>query len=448
MRWDVLVRGGTIVAPDGVRVADIAVIDGVIAAIEPEIAGAATEEIDAAQLHVLPGLIDAHVHFNEPGRTEWEGFATGSAALAAGGGVCFFDMPLNASPPTLDAASFDAKRAAAEASSVTDFALWGGLTPANLDRMDELAARGVVGFKAFMCHSGIYDFPHADDATLHRGMAIAARLGLPVAVHAESEQMVSRLAAVASAAGRHGVRDYLASRPIAAEVDAIRRAVAMAADTGCSLHIVHVSSAAGCMAASGHANVTFETCPHYLALTMEDAEQLGATAKCAPPLRDAQEVEALWRQVESGDVALIASDHSPSPASMKQGDDYFAVWGGIAGVQSTLAVLLSGRPPLPIERVARLTAANVADRFGLIGKGHVAVGCDADLILVDLDEGYVLTRDMLEDRHRLSPYVGRAFQGCVRRTIVRGRTVYADGRVHRDVRGRLVTPRAREAMRA
>src|SRR4051812_30799757 len=193
MSFDVIIRGGNVVTPDGVRAVDVAIAGGEIVEIALAIGGGAKEEIDATGCHVLPGLIDAHVHFNEPGRTDWEGFETGSSALAAGGGTCFFDMPLNSSPPTLDGASFDLKRAAAEANSWTDFALWGGLTPGNLNCMQELAERGVVGFKAFMSNSGIEDFARADDLTLYRGMRKAKQLGLPVAVHAESEEITSAL---------------------------------------------------------------------------------------------------------------------------------------------------------------------------------------------------------------------------------------------------------------
>ncbi|GIW04085.1 MAG: hypothetical protein KatS3mg059_0705 [Thermomicrobiales bacterium] len=232
--YDLVIRAGQVVTEAGVGRADIAVSDGRIVALEPEIAGTAREEIDAHGLHIFPGVIDAHVHFNEPGRADWEGWAHGTRALAAGGGTCCFEMPLNAHPPTLDAASFDAKRTAAEAAAVTDFALWGGLTPDNLDRLEELAARGVVGLKAFMSQSGIPDFPAADDLTLLDGMRIAARLGLIVAVHAENDTLTSRLAARAIQEGRTGFRDYLASRPAIAEVEAIARAILFAGETGCT----------------------------------------------------------------------------------------------------------------------------------------------------------------------------------------------------------------------
>lgn len=449
MPFDLLIRSGTVVTSDGIYPLDVAIEKGKLVEIAPEIRGTARETIDAKGLHIFPGLIDVHVHFNEPGRTEWEGFATGSTALAAGGGTCFFEMPLNAHPPTLDGASFDLKRAAAEASSRTDFALWGGLTPDNLDRLEELAERGVVGFKAFMSNSGIDDFGRADDLTLLRGMEIAAKLGLPVAVHAESEELTSRLFAEARSRGKTGICDYLRSRPAIAEVDAIRRAIAFARETGCSLHIVHISTAAGVqevidarshIEGHGNAQITAETCPHYLLLNEEDVERIGAAAKCAPPIRSRADVERLWRHVEHGGIDLVASDHSPAPASMKSSPDFFQIWGGIAGVQSTLSALLSRDPPLPLPRVAKLTATTPAQRFGIHGKGDIEVGFDADLALVDVGGRFTLTREMLQDRHKLSPYVGRDFRGVLKRTIVRGQSVMIDGKPAGDFRGKLIKP--------
>jgi allantoinase len=453
MPFDLLIRAGTVVTTDGVYPLDVAIEAGRIIEIAPEIRRPSRETIDATGLHIFPGLIDVHVHFNEPGRTEWEGFATGSAALAAGGGTCFFEMPLNAHPPTLDGESFDLKRAAAEASSRTDFALWGGLTPANLDRLEELAERGVVGFKAFMSNSGIDDFGRADDLTLFRGMETAARLGLPVAVHAENEELTSRLTAEARAAGRTGIRDYLRSRPAIAEVDAIRRAIAFARETGCSLHIVHISTAAGVeevLEARGHieghgqAQITAETCPHYLLLNEVDVERIGALAKCAPPIRAAAEVERMWTHLAHGGIDLVASDHSPAPESMKSSPDFFQVWGGVAGVQSILAALLSRDPPLPLPQVAKLTATTPAQRFGIANKGNIEVGFDADLALVDIGQRFELARAMLLDRHKLSPYVGRSFRGAVKRTIVCGQTVIADGTLIGDTRGKLLKPTRHE----
>jgi allantoinase len=449
MARDLVIRNGNVVTPEGVKRLDIAIEGDAIVELAPELSGSARETIDATGLHVFPGLIDPHVHFNEPGRTDWEGFDTGSAALAAGGGTCFFDMPLNSSPPTLDGKSFDLKLAAALKNSRTDFALWGGLTPKNLDKMEELAERGVVGFKAFMCNSGIEDFPAADDYTLYRGMQIAAKLGLVVAVHAENDSITSGLAAEAIRAGRRGPLDYARSRPVVAEVEAIRRISALALDTDCKVHIVHVSSADGASEAHHAANglqVTFETCPHYFLLGEEDLPRIGAAAKCAPPLRSAEHGE-MFRQyaLQIGTVSFVASDHSPAPASMKQGDDFFKIWGGVAGVQSTLSAVLDVKPRLSLERVADYTATAVAQRFAIERKGRIAAGSDADLTLIDLSAEYTLTRDMLLDRHKLSPYVGRRFRGLVRRTMIRGHTVFEGGKAASDFRGRLVKPARTDA---
>jgi allantoinase len=412
MPSDLLIRGATIVLPGVFPVAaDVAIEGERIAAIGHDLTG--REEIDARGLHLLPGVLDAHVHFNEPGRTDWEGWATGSRALRAGGATACIEMPLNAHPPTLDGAAFDAKAEAARASSVVDFALWGGLTPVNLDRLDELAERGVVGFKAFMCDSGIDDFPAADDDTLHRGMERAAALDLPVAVHAE------RPARLRTPAGT-GWRDFVASRPVEAELEAIETAIAMARDTGCDLHVVHVSSAAGVDLVAQTDGVTCETCPHYLTLSEDDLETLGTRAKCAPPLRPREEVEALRRRLIA--VDFVASDHSPCPPHMKEGD-FTGAWGGIAGAQATLGLLLEQLPP---QTVATLTSANPAKRFKL-PKGRLEPGADADLTLVDLRHKEV---PELQDRHKLSPYAGRPLPRIVR-TLVRGGAQ----------RGRLITPR-------
>jgi allantoinase len=450
MPWDLLIRGGDVVTPDGVRAeTDVAVEDETIVEIAPGLSGAARETIGAAGLHVFPGVIDPHVHFNEPGRTDWEGFETGSSALAAGGGSCFFDMPLNSSPPTLDGESFDLKLAAAKANSRTDFALWGGLTPNNLDKMGELAERGVVGFKAFMSNSGIEDFIAADDCTLYRGMEVAAKLGLIVAVHAENDSITGGLAAAAVRDGRRGIVDYLRSRPVIAEVEAIERAAFFARETGCGLHIVHVSSRRGAWLA--HISkmgllVSFETCPHYLLLDETDMMRVGASAKCAPPLRPRDDVDYLRQHLDGPYVAFVASDHSPSPPSMKQGSDFFTIWGGIAGVQSTLPALLTLEPRLPLPVVGRFASSGAAARFGITGKGSIVNGRDADVTLVDVASEFTLTRDMLLDRHKLSPYVGHTFRGVVKRTIVRGHTVFRDGKIAAgDFRGKLVKPQRRNA---
>jgi allantoinase len=385
------------------------------------------------------------VHYNEPGRTDWEGWATGSLASAAGGATCVFEMPLNAHPPTLDAESFDLKRRAAEASSVIDFALWGGLTPVNLDNMRELGERGVIGFKAFMSSSGTDDFRRSDHETLRRGMKIAAELGLPVATHAEDEETVARLAAEAKASGRRGARDYLASRPIAAEVAAIREACELAGETGCQLYVVHVSSGEGLdaifEAKKRGVDVTAETCPHYLLLTEDDVEKIGADAKCAPPLRSEATRADMVARVKRGDVDTLGTDHSPCPPSMKQGDDFFAIWGGIMGAQQFIPGLFGAG--LETTTIARLTGPNVAARFGLVGrKGSIAVGYDADLLLIDPHCGYEVTVSGLLTRHRISAYTGRRFPASVRNVWVRGTCAWSEQSGRGSSKGRLVKGRA------
>ncbi len=433
---DLVVRGSSL---------DVAIEDGKIAAIGPDLGGAA-EEIDARGLHIFPGLIDVHVHFNEPGRTDWEGAATGSRALAAGGGTLFFDMPLNSTPCTVNARAFDEKRAALEASSVTDFGLWAGLIPGNIGEMAELADRGVVGFKAFLCDSGLPEFPRADDLTLIDGLREAARLGLPVAVHAENQEITRGLARKIGEQDRGSVRAFLASRPVIAELEAIQRATLLAREAGAKLHIVHVSTGRGAaLAAEARAqgtDVSIETCPHYLFFTEEDVERLGAVAKCAPPLRSRDYQDELWEQLMEGAVDIVASDHSPAPPEMKAGD-FGRAWGGIAGVQSTLAVLLDRGHHcrrLPLERIALLAAREPARRFCIAGKGELAIGADADLTLVDLSRPVRLQAAHLKQRHALSPYVGSDFRGAVARTIRRGETIFDSGEIVARTRGKFVRP--------
>jgi allantoinase len=447
MSFDLLIRGAVVVGSGEPMPLDVGVADGVIAAIGPQLAGPCPEYLHAEGLHLLPGVVDAHVHMNEPGRTDWEGFDTGTRALAAGGATTAIDMPLNAHPPTVTGEAFDQKRLCLERSAFVDMALWGGLVPGGVEAMDELADRGVVGFKAFMCTSGIDDFEAVDDLTLYEGMCRAAALRLPVAVHAESETITAGLAHRARAAGRTGIRDFIASRPAIAEIQAIARAIALAEESGCSLHVVHVSTGGGVAlvaeARARGADVSCETCPHYLVLTEEDAETLGNVAKCAPPLRPFEEREALWLALANGTLPMVASDHSPAPWAMKSSDDAFAAWGGIPGCQTMLPLLLSeasGARELPLDLIARVTSGFVAPRFGLAAKGRLEPGADADLVLVDVAASQKLSADDLEYRHRHSPFLGRTVRGRIVRTIMRGQTVFADGRIVGPPTGRLLIP--------
>jgi allantoinase len=438
---ELVIRGGSIATPPGIFDADIAIEGEYIVAVARGVP-AGKREIDASGLTILPGLIDIHLHFNEPGRTDWEGAATGSRALAAGGGTVFFDMPLNSSPCTTNARHFDEKRAALEEASITDFALWGGLIPGNVTELAELADRGVVGFKAFLCDSGLPEFPRADDLTLYEGMKESARLGLPVAVHAESEEITKLLSKRIAEAGRHDIAAFLESRPVIAEVEAVTRAGLLARETGCRLHIVHISSGKGVAAAlearSLGADISLESCPHYLLFSEEDLLRIGAVAKCAPPLREPSERDALWASVLRGEVDMIGSDHSPCPPEMKRRESFFEIWGGIAGVQWTLPALIDRGLALP--RLAALTSANGAHRFGIDRRGAIEPGSYADLAIVDLTASQVVREEALFHRHRISPYLGMKLRGVVRKTIRRGEVIYSDGAITALTPGSLITP--------
>jgi allantoinase len=445
--FDLVIRNGRVVTSDGVDRGDIAVVDGVIVELGVGIAGSGAAEVDAGNLTVFPGGVDPHVHFQDPGNTAWEGFVSGSRALAAGGMTLVFDMPLDCLPSTIDGKSFDRKLEAVRGSSLVDFAFWGGLVPGNLDRMEELAARGVVGFKAFMAN-GTEDFPTVDDLTLYEGMVRCAELGCLIAVHAENEQITSRLTAQAIAAGRTGPGDFIASRPSFAENEAIARALLFAEETRCPLHVVHVTTAKGvALIAAAQArgvDVSWETCPHYLVFTEDDIEELGVLGKCSPPLRAAAEPNHLWAYIRDGILPMIGSDHSPCTDAEETGDNFFAFMGGISGCQSTRPILLEhgyGRRGIGLPTIAAVTAGNAARRFNIPNKGDIAVGHDADLALVDLEVRGELQAADLFYRHKRSAFVGQAIRGRIVRTYVRGTAVFADGKVISPPIGRLVVPR-------
>jgi len=428
---DFTIRGARVIDAQTDTIADVAIADGRIRAVAPNLSENASIEIDGRGLILFPGGIDPHVHFNEPGREDWEGLRTGTAALAKGGVTSFFDMPLNSSPVTTTVEAYDDKRRLMDDHASVNSYIWGGLVPGNLGDLAGLAERGVVGFKAFMSNSGIDEFQASDDATLYKGMQTIASLGKILAVHAENDSITSVLAAEARAAGRVGVRDYLNSRPAIAEIEAIQRLIIFAGETGCKLHIVHVSTGCGVelvrQAQVLGVDVTCETCPHYLVLTDEDVERLGAVAKCAPPIRNADEQTALWAKLADGTLPMVGSDHSPAPTSMKQGDDFFAIWGGIAGCQSTLSLLLTYgyyKQRLTLQQIAKLTSCNVAKRFGLSNKGAIQPGMDADMTLVDIDAEYTLKAEDLEYKHKISPYIGMTLRGNIVKTWVKGELVY------------------------
>ena len=429
---DLAIRGGRVVLADGVRERDVLVLAGSIISVVGPGLGTAGEEIDARGLIVLPGVVDAHVHTNEPGRADWEGWAAATRGAARGGVTTIADMPLNSIPPTLDEAAFDAKDAAASAGAVVDYALWGGLVGHDRHALRALADCGVVGVKAFLCPSGVDEFAHLDDDALVPALRAATAAGLLVAAHCEDEATVAR--ATEAARGKD-LRAWLDSRPAAAERIAIERLAAAAQQTGARVHVVHVSSADGLAAVAtarrAGVDITAETCPHYLGFGASDFGAHGPLLKCAPPIRHAARA-GLWEEVLAGRIEYVASDHSPCTAALKTRgtDDVFAAWGGITGVQSTLPLMLSEgvrERGMSLGLLAQLLATRPAKRLGLWPrKGEIRAGTDADFALVDLDREWTLTADALEARSGLSPYVGRRFTGAVVRTLVRGRTVFSD----------------------
>jgi allantoinase len=438
---DLLITGGTLVTEHDVLAADVAVRGGqIVALLEGGASGVQAEQVlDARGRYVLPGAVDCHVHFNEPGRTHWEGYATGTAAAAAGGITTVLDMPLNNQPPTLDAAALAIKRETVATHAVVDYGHWGGLVDGNLDALAGLVAGGVVAVKAFMCHSGLAEYPRADDAVLLEGMRRLAPHGTILGLHAESDCLTAAFGAHAQTRGHRAPRAWAEARPPFTEEEAVQRALLLARESGAAVHFVHIStpSAAAHVAAARAAgvNATLETCPHYLALDEDDLDRLGPIAKCAPPLRPRALVEALWRMVLAGQIDCLASDHSPCPPEDKaRGQvDIWQAWGGIAGVQTMLPVLLTEgvmRRGLPLPHLVRLIAANPARRFGLYPrKGALRVGSDADLTVLNLEREWTLQPDDLRTRWPINPFIGRQLHGAVAATVVRGTIVYRDGEV-------------------
>lgn len=432
------IRGGNLVSSHGIHQADVSVVDGLIAEIGPDLASSGVD-VDVTGRYVLPGVIDCHVHFNDPGRAHWEGWPTGSAGAAIGGTTSVIDMPFNSLPPTVDKGAFKAKLEAADGRTYVDFALFGGLHGGNLNNLEELSDLGVAGFKAFMCDTGLQEFPGVTEAELLAGMELCAQIGRPVLVHAETEPHQRQQPIAEGLISQ--VRTYLSDRPVETETEAVRSVIGMAEVTGARVHVVHVSTAASAEligdAQARGIDISAETCPHYLTFTSLDVEHIGAAAKCAPPIRSEGNRNELWRYLDRGVLTMIGSDHSPAGPAEKLDLPFADAWGGIAGCQSLLASVLTEGvfgQRIMLERLPSLLAQSAANRFGLPGKSAFEVGADADIVVLDLDGNFTLTREMLRYRHTMSPYVGRTFQGMIDHTWRRGRPVVTSGRLRDDAR--------------
>jgi allantoinase len=359
-------------------------------------------------------------------------------------------MPLNSSPVTVDAKAVRAKREAAEKKSILDFGILGGLTPENILSAKELDQCGVIGFKAFMSHSGLDEYAYfEDDESLLKGMSEIAALNSVLFLHAENQTIINRLVAETFAKGNLTIQDFVASRPVISEIAAVQKAAAFAEICGCKIHIAHVSSGevSACVteAKKRGVDITVETCPHYLTLNVEDFERIGSLAKCCPPVREQEHVESLWQAIKTGEIDTIGSDHSPAPASMKVMDNQnniFKIWGGMSSCQSTLQVMIEEgyhKRGVPLETIVRVCAANPAKRFGIYPqKGTIALGADADLTLIDLNASVTLQAEDLLYHHQHSPFVGKEFRGKVIQTILRGSTVYHHGQIVDCSQGQMV----------
>jgi allantoinase len=432
---DLLVAGPA-VTPEGLVPALIAVTGGKVSGVHDANAEAAFPGVPVQKLRpdevLLPGVVDTHVHVNEPGRTHWEGFATATKAGAAGGVTTIVDMPLNSLPPTIDAAALAVKRAAANGQCSVDVAFWGGAVPGNeLDR-DRLHQAGVRGFKCFLADSGVPEFPPLDRAGLHRAATQLAELGSLLLVHAEDPAHLGEV-------GGPGCADYAAflrSRPSRAETSAIEAVIETARRTGVRAHILHVSSADGIeLLAEARAEglaVTGETCPHYLTLAADDVPPGATEFKCCPPIRDRANADRLWAGLLAGVLDCVVSDHSPCPPDMKlrETGDFATAWGGIASLQLSLPVVWTSarKRGCQLTDLVRWMADGPARLAGLASKGRIAVGCDADLVAFAPDASFVVEPGLLEHRHQLTPYAGRRLTGVVRRTWLRGREIFAAGR--------------------
>jgi len=426
--YDLVVRSRRVLTPQGERPASVAIADGMIAAVSADDHPApGLRVIDVGDDVLMPGLVDTHVHVNEPGRTEWEGFATATRAAAAGGVTTIVDMPLNSIPPTTTVDALKVKQRAAQGKCFVDVGFWGGIVPDNLADLRPLHDAGVLGFKCFLCDSGVPEFPGVSHGELRTALEQAVAVDGLVIVHAEDQDDLD--AAPSCAGGSYD--DFLASRPAVAEDRAIAAVITASRDTGARVHILHLSSASAlsliAAAKRDSVRITAETCPHYLALTAEDVSAGATQFKCCPPIRAADNSDLLWTGLADGTIDLVVSDHSPCPAELKSLDtgDFGLAWGGISSLQLALPVVWTHARQRghSIGEVVAWMATRPAQLAGLTRKGAIAPGYDADLVVFSPDERFTVDPARLRHRHPVTPYAGRELFGVVRSTWLRGKEV-------------------------
>lgn len=437
MNYDCIVKNGIVVTENDVFKGDIGIAGGKIVSIaQGEIDGTADNILQAEGKCVMAGAIDLHVHFNDPGRSEWEDWEHGTSAAAAGGVTTVGDMPINSLPPLTDTAALDAKIKAAGEKAVIDYIFWGGLVSNNLKEIPELFKRGITAFKAFMSNSGV-EFATADDAILLEGLKFTRDLDCFIGVHAENDAITSYYAKKLKAAGRTDRMAWVESRPEVQELEAISRFLLLLKHSEGKGHICHVSVSKGFdlieEAKTAGIKVTAETCAHYLWFDQEDFAEKGPLLKCAPPLRSSSNRNELWKQVLDGKVDFVTSDHSPSTESekIKGNGNIWMAWGGVSGIQNTVPVLITEgvhKRNMPLTRLTRIISANPAKRAGIYGKkGLIGVGADADLMIIDLHKKWTFSKGEIKTKNKISPYIGEEFTGAVEKTIIRGKLVFENG---------------------
>jgi allantoinase len=444
---DLVIRSRRVVLPDGMRPAAVRISAGLIASVDGHDDARGGTVVDVGDSIVMPGLVDTHVHVNEPGRTEWEGWETATRAAAAGGVTTLVEMPLNSIPATTTVPALAAKVAEAWGKCSVDVGFWGGVVPGNAADLPALWEAGVFGFKCFLAPSGVDEFQHVGEADLRLAMPVLAELGAPLLVHAELPAPLERAAASVAGMDPRSYAAYVRSRPPEAEVQAIELVIRLCREFGTRVHVVHLAAGEALpllrAARAEGLPVTVETCPHYLHFADDDIEDGATEFKCAPPIRGRGNRQGLWDALSAGDIDLVASDHSPCPPEMKGrgAGDWFAAWGGIASLQLGLPVMWSAAKERGMgpEHVARWMSAAPARLAGLQArKGAIAAGLDADLVVWDPDGRVRVGPDMLHHRHKLTPYAGRLFSGEVLATYVRGARVYHRGGFAAEPAGRLL----------
>jgi allantoinase len=447
---DLIVCGKRVIVPEGERAAAVHIRGGAIAAVT------AFDEIprgvpvhEAGDAVVMPGIVDTHVHINEPGRTEWEGFSSATRAAAAGGVTTLVEMPLNSIPATTTAAAYREKIAGAAGKLSVDTGFWGGVVPGNLAELRPLWEAGVFGFKCFLVPSGVDEFAAVDEADLLMALPALAAMGAPLLAHAELPGPIdTALAKLPKGASPRSYATWLAARPPEAEGEAIALLIRLAREFKAQIHIVHLSSSNSLarlqQAKAGGIAISVETCPHYLSLVAEEIPDGATEFKCAPPIRARENREELWRGLDDGTIDFIATDHSPCPPALKlpEGGDFLRAWGGVASLQISLpAVWTQARSRgYSVSRIAEWLCSGPARLAGLDGrKGTIAVGCDADMVIWNPDATFRVDAARLHHRHKVTPYAGRELTGVVETTFLRGRKIFE--------RGDLTSPPAGQVLR-